>query len=293
VVGDPDLVRVHIHTGEPAPLIALASSRGRLSKLKVEDMSAQHHDVLDRADAADAAVSEPDEGPTAPAQPVPESPRKAIGVVSVAPGRGFRDILASLGADAVVEGGQTMNPSIEDLLNAVRAAHADTVVLLPNNGNVILTAEQVDGLIDDCEVRVVPTRNLPQGISALLALEPDATLDDNCTRMTAAIEHVHALEVTRAVRHSTANGHEIEEGDVLGILDDEISEVGGDETTVIQAVLGSAEQLPELVTVYRGGDVTAADADTLVAALRETFPRTEFELHDGGQEHYSYVLSLE
>jgi uncharacterized protein len=291
LVGDPELVRVHIHTGEPAPLIALASSRGRLSKLKVEDMSAQHHDVLDRADAADAAASTPalraDEHPAAEAQ------RKTLGVVSVAPGGGFRDILESLGADAVVQGGQTMNPSIEDLLNAVRAANADSVVLLPNNGNVILTAEQVDGLIDDVEVSVVPTRNLPQGISALLALEPDATIDANCARMAAAIEHVHALEVTRAVRDSTASGRDIKEGDVLGIFDDEIREVGADERAVIEAVLRAAEQPPELVTVYRGGDVTAAGAEQLVVALRGEFPDTEFELHAGGQEHYSYVLSLE
>jgi dihydroxyacetone kinase-like predicted kinase len=288
VVGDDDLVRVHIHTGEPAPLIALASSRGRLSKLRVEDMSAQHHDVLDRAEAVATAEAQSPGGRTAP-----EAPRKAIGVVSVAPGQGFRDILASLGADAVVEGGQTMNPSIEDLLNAVRAAHAETVVLLPNNGNVILTAEQVDGLVDDCEVRVVPTRNLPQGISALLALEPDAGLDANVERMTAAIEHVHALEVTRAVRDSASNGHHIKAGDVLGILDDEIREVGSDEAGVIEAVLGSVDAPPELVTVYRGGDVTAADADALAAGLRKRFAQTEFEVHDGGQEHYSYVLSLE
>jgi hypothetical protein len=291
VVGDPDLVRVHIHTAEPAPLIALASSRGRLSKLKVEDMSAQHHDVLDRADAAEAAG--PDEGAAESAGPLPGAPRKAIGVVSVAPGLGFRDILASLGADAVVEGGQTMNPSIEDLLNAVRATHADKVVLLPNNGNVILTAQQVDGLIDDCEVTVVPTRNLPQGIAALLALEPDSALDVNSSRMIAAIEHVHALEVTRAVRDSTANGHDIKEGDVLGIFDDEIREVGGDEPSVIEAVLAAVDEAPELVTVYRGGDVTAADADALVERMRARFADTEFELHDGGQEHYSYVLSLE
>ncbi len=291
VVGDPDLVRVHIHTGEPAPLIALASSRGRLSKLTVEDMSAQHHDVLDRADAAERGGA--DEPASAQATAAPDAPRKAIGVVSVAPGRGFHDILASLGADAVVEGGQTMNPSIEDLLIAVRAAHADKVVLLPNNGNVILTAEQVDGLIDDCEVRVVPTRNLPQGIAALLALEPDSAIDVNSSRMVAAIEHVHALEVTRAVRDSTANGHEIKAGDVLGIFDDEICEVGGDEPSVIEAVLASVEEAPELVTVYRGGDVTPADADALVERLRTRFPGTEFELHDGGQEHYSYVLSLE
>ncbi len=292
VVGDPDLVRVHIHTGEPAPLIALASSRGRLSKLKVEDMSAQHHDVLDRAADAERADADADAQPEPP-EAAADAPRKAIGVVSVAPGQGFRDILASLGADAVVEGGQTMNPSIEDLLNAVRAAHAEKVVLLPNNGNVILTAQQVDGLIDDCEVRVVPTRNLPQGITALLALEPDSPIDANCSRMTAAIEHVHALEVTRAVRDSTVSGHEIKEGDVLGIFDDEIREVGSDEPSVIEAVLSSVEQAPELVTVYRGGDVTSADADALVERMRTRFPATEFELHDGGQEHYSYVLSLE
>jgi DAK2 domain fusion protein YloV len=287
VVGDEDLVRVHIHTNEPAPLIALAAQRGRLSKLKVEDMSAQHHDVLDRAGAAETA------GAGGGDVRFPESARKPLGVVSVAPGRGFRAILESLGADAVVEGGQTMNPSIEDLINAVRDAHAESVVLLPNNGNVILTAQQVDGLVDDVMVRVVPTRNLPQGISALLALEPDGALDANCSRMAGAIEHVHALEVTRAVRDSSVNGHDISEGDVLGILDDEITEVGGDERGVIERVLRGVAEPPELVTVYRGGEVDEADAEGLVAALREGFPSTEFELHVGGQEHYSYVLSLE
>ena len=284
VVGDGEVVRVHIHTGEPAPLIALASQRGRLSKLKVEDMSAQHHEVLDRAAAAESA---------APATALADTPRKALGVVSVAAGRGFRDILASLGADAVVEGGQTMNPSIEDLINAVRAAHCDSVVLLPNNKNVILTAQQVDGLIDDVEVRVVPTRNLPQGVSALLALEPEAGLDANCTRMAGAIENVHAVEVTRAVRDSSVNGHDIREGDVLGILDDQISVVGQEERAVIDSVLGDLPAAPELVTVYRGEDVAAADAEALVAGLRERFPSTEFEVHEGGQEHYSYILSLE
>ncbi len=288
VVGDPDLVRVHIHTGDPAPLIALASSRGRLSKLKVEDMSAQHHDILGRAERVAVVAPHPVAAP-----PAARERRKSLGVVSVAPGTGFRAILESLGADAVVEGGQTMNPSIEDLLNAVRGAGADAVVLLPNNSNVILTAEQVDGLVDDVEVTVVPTGNLPQGISALLALEPESSLATNSARMGAAIQHVHALEVTRAVRDSTASGQEISEGDVLGIYDDEILQVGSDEGAVIEAVLRAAEQPSELVTVYRGGDVTAADADRLVDGLRAAFPLTEFELHDGGQEHYSYVLSLE
>ncbi|HEX4579036.1 MAG TPA: DAK2 domain-containing protein [Candidatus Dormibacteraeota bacterium] len=283
VVGDPKLVRVHIHTGEPAPLIALASRRGRLSKLKVDDMSAQHHEVLDRAD----------DGAAGAAPPVADRPRKSMGVVSVAAGGGFRDILASLGTDSVVEGGQTMNPSIEDLINAVRSANAEAVVLLPNNGNVILTAEQVDGLVDDVDVRVVPTRNLPQGITALLALDPEAGLDDNSSRITAAIEHVHALEVTRAIRNSTAGGRRIKSGDVLGILDGEITDVGADERSVIESVLRGRAKAPELVTVYRGGKVDAAAADALVDGLRTDFPATEFELHAGGQEHYAYVLSLE
>ncbi len=180
VVGDPELVRVHIHTGDPAGVIAAASSRGRMSKLKVEDMSAQHHDVLARADAAEAEAATASSAPAVQAM----APPKAIGVASVAPGDGFRDILRSLGADSVVSGGQTMNPSIEDLLNGVRAVNAESVILLPNNGNVILTAEQVDPLAEGCDVRVVPTRNLPQGISALLAFDPTATLSDNYERMT-------------------------------------------------------------------------------------------------------------
>jgi hypothetical protein len=286
VVGDAALVRVHIHTAEPAPLIATASRRGRLSKLKVEDMSAQHHEVLERADTDEDA-----RGTAAP--PATDAPRKPLGVVSVAAGEGFRDILASLGADSIVEGGQTMNPSIEDLIKGVRSAHADAVVLLPNNGNVILTAQQVNGIVDDIDVRVVPTRNLPQGISALLALEPDASLDANSSRMASAIAHVHALEVTRAVRNSSAGGHRIKAGDALGILDEQITEVGADERSVIEAVLHGLARAPELVTVYRGGKVDAADAEALVGGLRGDFPATEFELHAGGQEHYAYVLSLE
>jgi uncharacterized protein len=291
VVGDPDLVRVHIHTGDPASLIAAASSRGRMSKLKVEDMSAQHHEVLARADAAEEdanAVA----APPAPTEQ-PEAPPKAIGVVSVAPGEGFREILRSLGADSIVSGGQTMNPSIEDLLNGVRAANAQHVILLPNNGNVILTAEQVDPLAEDCEVRVVPTRNLPQGISALLAFDPTASLAENAERMLAAIATVRAVEVTHAVRDTTVNGHDIKVGDVIAVVDDEITQVGDDYLGVIDAVLTSEQHAPELVTVYRGDEVTAADADTLVETLRAKHAGVEFEIQTGGQEHYPYVLSLE
>ena len=271
VVGDADLVRVHIHTDNPAGLIAVASQRGRLDKLKVEDMTAQHHDVLERA---------------APA-------RKPLGIVSVAPASGFREILESLGADSVVLGGQTMNPSTEDLLKAVVGVNADSVILLPNNSNVILAAERVDEVAQDCAVRVVPTRNLPQGISALLAADPSAGVDDNVARMQDAITTVRAVEVTRAVRDSTANGRDIKEGDVIAIVDDDITEIGDDYLAVIEAVLTAQESRPQLVTVYRGGEVSDAVAARLVDSLRESHPDVEFELHEGGQEHYPYVLSLE
>jgi len=289
VVGDPDLVRVHIHTGDPAGLIAAASSRGRMSKLKVEDMSAQHHDVLARAEALEAGT----EVVGAATQERPQAPPKAIGVASVAPGDGFREIMGSLGADSVVSGGQTMNPSIEDLLNGVRAANAEHVILLPNNGNVILTAEQVNPLADGCEVRVVPTRNLPQGISALLAFDPAAGLDENVERMLEAIATVRAVEVTHAVRDTSLNGHDIKLGDVIAVVDDEITEVGSDYLDVIDSVLQSESEKPELVTVYRGLEVGEDDAEVLVTGLRAKHPETEFELQTGGQEHYPYVLSLE
>src|ERR1022692_2630974 len=256
VVGDPELVRVHIHTGDPAGLIAAASSRGRMSKLKVEDMSAQHHDVLERADAREA---EAEVGGT-PAGERPQAPPKPIGVASVAPGDGFREIMGSLGADSIVSGGQTMNPSIEDLLNGVRSVNAERVILLPNNGNVILTAEQVNPLAEGCEVRVVPTRNLPQGISALLAFDPSASLDENCERMLAAIATVRAVEVTHAVRDTSVNGHDIKLGDVIAVVDDEITEVGSDYLAVIDAVLKSQAVKPELVTVYRGAEVGEEEA---------------------------------
>ena len=201
-------------------------------------MSAQHHEVLERADAADAVAA------AAPAHTATAARRAAASpsaITTVASGDGFHGILRSLGADSVVSGGQTMNPSIEDLLNGVRAANAERVILLPNNANVILTAEQVDQLADGCEVRVVPTRNLPQGISALLAFDPSATIDENYRHMLAAIAAVRAVEITHAVRASSVNGHKIKTGDVIAVVDDEITEVGNDYLEVIEAVLGAQE----------------------------------------------------
>ena len=284
VVGDRELIRVHIHTTDPATLIGTAAQRGRLSKLKVEDMTAQHHEVLERAGAAEAAALAPAEAPDVP---------KPLGVLTVAPAKGFREIFESLGADAVVAGGQTMNPSIEDLLNGVHATNARSVIVLPNNTNVILTAEQVNGVADGREVIVVPTRNVPQGISALLAFDATADIDTNRRRMLSAIEKVRAVEVTHAVRDSLADGKEIKEGDVIAVVDGRIAAVGSDYAGVVQTAMREQQNEPELVTLYCGDGVTTDDAEQLVEALRPAHPSTEFEIQTGGQEHYPFVLSLE
>ena len=290
VVGDPDLIRVHIHTRDPAVLIGTAAQRGRLSKLKVEDMTAQHHEVLERAGVAEAKAQ-------AAAEPESEAavlaPPKPLGVVTVAPAQGFREIFESLGADAVVAGGQSMNPSIEDLLNGVNAANAYSVIVLPNNANVILTAEQVNGVAGGRDVTVVPTRNVPQGISALLAFDAAADTETNRRRMLSAIEKVHAVEVTHAVRDSLADGKDIKEGDVIAVVDGRIAAVGSDYAGVVETAMQEQQQEPELVTLYCGDGVTTDDAEHLVAALRPSHPSTEFEIHTGGQEHYPFVLSLE
>jgi len=283
-------VRVHIHTHDPAALIARAAQSGQLSRLKVEDMTAQHHEVLERAAAEESATGQP-------AQPRPAAigpaPRKTLGIVSVAPGEGFRNILEGIGADQVVEGGQTMNPSIENLLDAVRATNAESVIILPNNGNVILTAQQVDSLAPEIDVRVVPSKNLPQGISALLAVDPGDDVDGNYRRMENAMESVTAVELTHAVRDSVAQGKEIRSGDLIALVDDEISQVGHQPVDLVEAVLADRKHPPELITVYRGAGVEEDEAEGLVDALRSRHPEVEFEVHEGGQEHYPYILSLE
>ena len=291
VVGDGDLVRVHIHTGDPAALIGVAAQRGGLSNLKVEDMTAQHHEILERADRTEAAA--PKQHPHVAGVPASGAAPRQFAVVAVAPGDGFREIFQSLGADAVVEGGQTMNPSIEDLLSAVRRTGAASVVILPNNANVVMTAEQVHDLAEGIDVRVAPSRNLPQGISAMLALDPGADTATNARRMTDALPRVCAVEVTRAVRDSRVNGLRIQAGQVIALVDGDIVEAGQDDAEVIEAVIRNRETAPELVTVYWGAQVDEATAAALVTRLRTGFPAAEFELHRGGQDHYPYILSLE
>jgi DAK2 domain fusion protein YloV len=281
VAGDGARIRVHIHTDAPDELIAIASRYGSVERIKVEDMSAQHHAILAEADAA------------ADRRPRASGPRRPAAIVPVAAGAGFTAILRSLGADQVVGGGQTMNPSTEELLDAVYAANADTVILLPNNGNIVLSARQVQRLADGVDVRVLATRSLPQGISALLSWDPGLGIDACLARMQAAAERTRALEITRAVRNSRLDEREIRAGEVLAILDGEITGSGASEDAVILEALRALVTPPEFVTIYRGAGTDAEAAGWLLSVLESAHPTIGFELHDGGQDHYSYVLGLE
>jgi len=274
VVGDEAAIKVHVHTHEPADVISYAASVGRLGRLKVDDMSAQHHRL-----GGEAARR-------------PQS-QKRLAVVAVASGDGFRRILESLGVDSVVEGGQTMNPSTEDLLAAVESVPSQDVLLLPNNGNVILAAMQVPQLTRK-RVRVIPSRNLPQGISALLAFDFTVDLERNASAMDHALRNVQTIEVTHAVRASEVDGLKIAEGDAIGLLNDRIVAAGGSRQDVIAKAL---DKIPptgvETLTVYAGLEAPDAERDAVLVSLKQRFPHSQVELQSGDQALYPYIIAVE
>lgn len=226
----------------------------------------------------------------------PQAPEPALlplGVVAVAQGEGFRELLLGLGAGAVVEGGQSLNPSTEQILQGIDGSGAQRVLLLPNNSNLVLGAEQA-AEVSPREAAVVPSRNLPQGIAALLAFDPAAPLEVNRHRMELAMEGVHAIEVTRAVRDSQLGGKKVPTGTLIGLLDGRLVSSG---TATDQVVLDALGELPpdavEVVTLYRGADVAAGASEELERAIRERFPKLEVERHDGGQALYDFIISAE
>jgi uncharacterized protein len=274
VVGDDAAIKVHVHTQQPAVVIGYASSVGRLSRLKVDDMSAQHHRLQG-------------EGIRRPAS------TKHLALVAVASGDGFRRILEGLGVDSVVSGGQTMNPSAEDILAAVESVPSSDVLLLPNNGNVVMTAQQVAELTKK-HVRVVPSRSLPQGIAALFAFDFSADLEANATAMSRALGSVKTIEVTRAVRASEVDGLKIAENDVIGLLDDKIVEAGSSAEKVAQAVLTRIDPSKVgTVTIYAGVDASDQQRDALRGSIVKQFPDASVELQSGEQALYPYVLAVE
>jgi DAK2 domain fusion protein YloV len=276
VVGDKGLIHVHLHTMEPWSVLSRAAAMGQIERLKVEDMTGQHQDARRRTAASKGAVR-----------------RLALGVVAVAPGSGFQQLLLGLGAAMVVEGGQAMNPSTEDLLKGIDQAKAAQVLVLPNNPNLVLGAEQA-ARVSPHEVAVVPSRNLPQGIAALLAFDPEARLEVNRQRMQAVMGEVHAIEVTEAMRDSQFEGGEIARGDVIALLDGDLVASGKDLTKVVLEALGRLEDGSfEVVTLFRGSTSQVSDSEVLADQIRSRFPGVEVECHDGGQALYPYIISAE
>ena len=274
VVGDEATVRVHIHTYDPGSIIRYATSLGTLHRLQVQNMDDQHVSFVEMQQK--------------------RLPASEIAVVAVASGNGVNEVLRSLGAAAVVPGGQTMNPSVQEIVDIVESVPSKKVILLPNNKNIILTASQAQSLTSK-ELAVLPTRTLPQGVAALIAFSYEGTLEENVQAMKEAIAGVKTVEITKAVRSTQIKGLKIKKGQSIGIVDDEELVAAGDSITeVLFEALGKTDiESAEIVTLYYGADVEAVQAEQIVQEICDKYPEKQVEMVSGGQPHYSYIISLE
>lgn len=287
-VADEDVVKVHVHTNDPGLAIQRALKYGALSNMKIDNMRLEHQEKLFKEAEKQKAAQE-----EAKAQEVPAE-RKSAGFVAVSIGDGMNEIFKGLGVDYIIEGGQTMNPSTEDMLNAIDKVNADTVFILPNNKNVILAANQAVGLVEDKKVIVIPTKTVPQGITAIINYIPDLSAEENEENMKSEIGHVKTGEVTYAVRDTQIDDKVICQGDYMGIGDAGILAVGKDIWEVtMDMVTGMMTDDLELLSIYYGSDVTKEDAEKMRDALAEKFVNCDIELQYGGQPIYYYVISAE
>lgn len=275
VIGDLDLIKVHVHTNSPDKALKYALNLGELDSLKIENMLQQHRQIVAKREAE-----------------MPKE-KKECGIVAICAGKGLADIFRDLGCDFVVEGGQTMNPSVYDILNAINKVYAKQVYVLPNNGNIILAAQQAKELAD-VNVCVIPSKTVPEGIAAMVAFDHTLDVNSNEKNMNNAVSTVITAEVTHAVRNTRMNGFAVKEGDIIGISDKKIVAVGQSvEDTVVDTVAASKNDDIEMVTLYYGEEVKEEDAGKLVERLEELFPDMEFAVYFGGQPHYYYMISLE
>ncbi len=286
VVADDDVVKVHVHTNDPGLAIQRALKYGALSNLKIDNMRLEHEEKLFKeAEKAQAEALKAAE---------PEMPKKDVGFISVSIGAGMNEILLSLGVDYIIEGGQTMNPSTEDMLNAIDRVNADTIFILPNNSNIILAANQAKALVEDKQIIVIPTKTVPQGITAIINYVPDLSVEENEENMLAEIKRVKTGQVTYAVRDTMIDDKEIKCGDFMGIGDAGILAVGTDMTEItLEMVDAMVDDDIELISVYYGSDVTEEDATAISDAISSRHPAADVELQYGGQPIYYYVISAE
>lgn len=297
VVADDEIVKTHVHTNDPGLAIQKALTHGSLSKIKIDNMREEHQEKLIKDSQKLAAQQKAEEEAYEAAKASEKAnnmPAKEMGFVSVSIGEGMNEVFRGLGVDYLIEGGQTMNPSTEDMLNAIEHVNAKTVFILPNNKNIIMAANQAVDLVEDKQIIVIPTKTIPQGITALVNYIPDHSAEENKEQMMAEIENVKTGQVTYAVRDTEIDGKTIKQNDFMGIGDKSILSVGTDlKATTLEMVDAMVDEDSAIVSIYFGSDSDEDSANELAAAIEEKYPDVEVEVNDGGQPIYYYVISVE
>lgn len=297
VVADDEIVKTHVHTNDPGLALQKALTFGSLSKIKIDNMREEHQEKLIKDSQKLAAQQKAEEEAYEAAQADEKAnnmPAKEMGFVSVSIGEGMNEVFRGLGVDYLIEGGQTMNPSTEDMLNAIEHVNAKTVFILPNNKNIIMAANQAVDLVEDKQIIVIPTKTIPQGITALVNYIPDHSAEENKEQMMAEIENVKTGQVTYAVRDTEIDGKTIKQNDFMGIGDKSILSVGTDlRATTLEMVDAMVDEDSAIVSIYFGSDSDEDSANELAAAIEEKYPDVEVEVNDGGQPIYYYVISVE
>lgn len=284
VVADGDVVKVHVHTNDPGLAIQRALKYGALSNMKIDNMRLEHQEKINKEQQMKEQEHKKE----------PEMPHKEVGFIAVSVGEGMSEIFRGLGADYIIEGGQTMNPSTEDMLNAIDRVNADTIFILPNNKNIILAANQAKTMVEDKKIIVIPTKTVPQGITAIINYVPDMDPEDNAATMECEIKNVLTGQVTYAVRDTMIDDKEIKQGDYMGIGDSGILSVGRDmEEVTFNMIKAMMHDDLELISIYYGSDVSEEAAEAIKAKVEETYPDCDVELQMGGQPIYYYVISME
>lgn len=297
VVADDEIVKTHVHTNDPGLALQKALTFGSLSKIKIDNMREEHQEKLIKDSQKLAAQQKAEEEAYEAAQAdekISNMPAKEMGFVSVSIGEGMNEVFRGLGVDYLIEGGQTMNPSTEDMLNAIEHVNAKTVFILPNNKNIIMAANQAVDLVEDKQIIVIPTKTIPQGITALVNYIPDHSAEENKEQMMAEIENVKTGQVTYAVRDTEIDGKTIKQNDFMGIGDKSILSVGTDlRATTLEMVDAMVDEDSAIVSIYFGSDSDEDSANELATAIEEKYPDVEVEVNDGGQPIYYYVISVE
>lgn len=297
VVADDEIVKTHVHTNDPGLALQKALTFGSLSKIKIDNMREEHQEKLIKDSQKLAAQQKAEEEAYEVAcadEKTNNMPAKEMGFVSVSIGEGMNEVFRGLGVDYLIEGGQTMNPSTEDMLNAIEHVNAKTVFILPNNKNIIMAANQAVDLVEDKQIIVIPTKTIPQGITALVNYIPDHSAEENKEQMMAEIENVKTGQVTYAVRDTEIDGKTIKQNDFMGIGDKSILSVGTDlRATTLEMVDAMVDEDSAIVSIYFGSDSDEDSANELAAAIEEKYPDVEVEVNDGGQPIYYYVISVE